>query len=145
MSIYADTASEGSCSLPSAGGGLSFPLTFPRTYGAVATGGTILAVNAGSFDTGCTFRIDGPAVNPKIESVTAGKTLAINITLLVGEFLVIDTQYRTVLLGGTTSRYSSLDSTSRWFSLAPGTNEIAFRAATSTVASLTAVWRSAWL
>lgn len=143
--IYADALSQGSCSLPSAGGGLTFPLTFPRTYGAVSTGGTITAVNGGSFDTDVTFRIDGPAVNPRIESLTAGKTIAVNISLAAGEYLVIDTKARTVLLGGTTSRYSFLDTDSRWFSLAPGTNEISFRAATSTVATLTATWRSAWV
>lgn len=143
--IYANTESEGSSTLPTAGGGMTFPETPPITFGTVSTGGTITAVNGGSFDTDIVFRIDGPAVDPRIESLTAGKTIAVNITLDAGEFLLIDTKSRTVLLGATTSRYSFLDSTSRWFTLAPGTNEITFRASTSTVATLTARWRSAWM
>ena len=143
--VYANTESEGSTTLPSAGGGMTFPETPPITFGTVSTGGTITAVNGGSFDTDVVFRVDGPATDPRIESLTAGKTIAVNITLATGEYLLIDTKSRTVLLGGTTSRYSFLDSSSRWFSLAPGTNEITFRASTSTVATLSARWRSAWM
>lgn len=143
--VYANTESEGSATLPSAGGGMTFPETPPITFGTVSTGGTITAVNGGSFDTGITFRVDGPATDPRIESLTAGKTIAVNITLATGEFLVIDTKARTVLLGGTTSRYSFLDATSRWFDLAPGSNEITFRASTATAATLTMRWRSSWL
>jgi len=142
--VYANTESGGSSTLPSAGGGMTFPETPPITFGAVSTGGTITAVNGGSFATDVTFRIDGPADNPRIESLTAGQTIAVNISLAAGEYLLIDTKSRTVLLGGTTSRYSLLDSTSRWFTLAPGSNEITFRATTSTAATLTARWRSAW-
>ena len=143
--VYANTESEASTTLPSAAGGLVFPIVFPRTYGASATGGSITCVNDGSFDTDPTFRIDGPATNPRIENLTAGKTIAVNITLASGEFLLIDVKSRTVLLGGTTSRFSFLDTSSRWFSLAPGSNSITFRASTSTAATLTARWRSAWL
>lgn len=143
--IYANTESEGSATLPTSGGGMTFPETPPITFGTVSTGGTITAVNNGSFDTDPTFRIDGPATDPRIESLTAGKIIAVNITLATGEYLLIDTKSRTVLLGGTTSRYSFLDSTSRWFSLAPGSNEITFRASTATAATLSMRWRSAWL
>lgn len=143
--LYSASESSGATSLPSAGGGLTFPATAPLTFGAVSTGGTISAVNSGSFDTDITLRIDGPVTNPRVESLTAGKTIAVNITLATGEYLVIDTKARTVLLNGTASRYSSLDTSSRWFTLAPGTNEITFRASTPTVATLAAVWRSAWL
>lgn len=131
--------------LPSAAGGLTFNATFPLLFGAAATGGTISATNSGNFDTYPTFRIDGPVVNPRITNATTGETLALNITLATGEFLTIDSDQRTILLGGTASRYSSLDSSSVWWDLAPGTSNVTFRAATSTAAVLTMTWRSAWV
>ncbi len=143
--IYSATESMGATTLPSAGGGVTFPMVAPITFGAVSTGGSLTAVNGGSFDADVTFRIDGPATNPRIESLTAGRTIALNMTIGAGEFVVIDTKSRTVLLGGTASRYSFLDTDSRWFALAPGSNVITFRASTPTVATLSAAWRSAWL
>lgn len=143
--LYDATEGTGLSTLPTAGGGLEFPLDFDLTFGAVSTGGTITAVNVGTFPTSPTFRIDGPITNPRIENVTAGKTLALNITLLTGEWLDIDTEARTILLGGTASRYSSLAVGSEWWDLEPGTSEVTFRATTPTAATLSMTWRSAWL
>ncbi len=143
--IYSASESTETTSLPSAGGGVTFPMVAPITFGTVSTGGSIFAENAGSFDADVTLRIDGPVTNPRVENLAADRTIAVNLTLATGEYLVIDTKARTVLLNGTASRYSSLDSSSRWWSLAPGTSEIRFRASTPTVATLAAAWRSAWL
>lgn len=131
--------------LPSAGGGLNFPATFPITFGAVSTGGTIAAVNAGTFPTSPSFRIDGPCTNPRIENVTEGAILALDIELGAGEYLLIDADARTVLLNGTASRYSSLTTTSEWWDLQPGTSDVTFRASTTSAATLTVTWRSAWV
>jgi hypothetical protein len=143
--LYDNTESEGLSSLPSAGGGLNFDAAFPIVFGALSTGGTINATNAGTFPTSPTFRIDGPVTNPRIENVTTGQTLSFTGSLAEGEFLLIDTEARTVLLGGTASRYSWIDADAEWWDLPPGTSEVTFRASTTTEASLTMTWRSAWV
>jgi hypothetical protein len=143
--IYSDTEHEETTTLPSAGGGLEFDLEFDAVFGAVSTGGAIYATNAGSWPADVVIRIDGPAVNPRVENVTTGQTISLDYSLGVGEYLLIDTQDRTVLLNGTASRYSALTDASVWWQLAPGANEITFRATTSTAATMTLTWRSAWL
>ena len=143
--IYDAALQTGTSTLPTAGGGLTFNVTPNLVFGAVSTGGSIFALNAGTFPTSPTFRIDGPVTNPRIENLTSGLTLSLNITLGVGDFLLIDSEARTILLGGTASRYSSLAVGSSWFSLDPGTSEVRFRATTPTAAQLTMSWRSAWL
>lgn len=143
--LYSDLLNSQTTTLPSAGGGRTYPRTYPRIYGAVATGGSIFATNEGTWATDVLFRIDGPATNPRIENVTTGQTIELDYVLDVGEFMLVDTAARSVLLGGTASRYSSLTDTSEWFDLQPGLNQINFRAVTATAATLTAAWRSAWL
>lgn len=143
--VYANAETSASTSLPSAGGGLNFDAVADFTFGAVSTGGTITAENAGTFGTPVTFRIDGPATDPRVENLTTGESLGLDVTVADGDYLVIDTAARTVLLNGTASRYSSLVSGSSFFDLEPGENELTFRAATTTTATLTAAWRSAWV
>lgn len=143
--IYSATQSQEVSELPSGGGGLEFDVEFDAVFGAVSEGGTINAVNAGTFDTAPTFRIDGPVTNPRIENVTSGETLSFTGTVPDGDYLLIDTEERTVLLNGTASRYSWIDADAVWWSLAPGTNEVTFRASTTTAATLTMTWRSAWV
>lgn len=139
------TEASGISTLPSAGGGLVFPAVAPFTFGAVSTGGTITATNEGNFPASPSFRIDGPVVNPRLENLTSGKVLSMNITLAAGEYLLIDAEARTILLGGTSSRYSTLAVGSEWWDLEPGTSSVTFRASTSTAATLTMTWRSAWV
>ena len=118
--------------------------TWNLSWGTAGVSGSIFANNAGTFPTPPSFRIDGPVTNPSVENITDGLTLAFNITLGSGEFLDIDTDARTVLLGGTASRYNTLTSPD-WFDLKPGITELKFRGTTAGVPQLTATWRSAWL
>ncbi|MGE0344171.1 MAG: hypothetical protein AB7O86_14025 [Porticoccaceae bacterium] len=143
--LYSDTAYEQTTTLPSAGGGLEFDVEFDAVFGAVSTGGTIFADNQGTWPADVVIRIDGPAVNPRVENLTTGQTIALSYNLGSGEYLLIDTQQRTVLLNGTASRYSALTDASTWWRLAPGVNDVTFRATTSTAATMTLSWRSAWL
>lgn len=143
--IESNTLGSDSTTLASAGGGLNFNATAPFTFGAVSVGGTLNLANAGNFDAAPTITITGPVTNPAIESITQDKTLSFTITLATGETLVIDTEERTVLLGGTASRYNTLDTDAEWFTLQPGNNEIRFQAATTTAATMDITWRSAWV
>lgn len=143
--IYADTQQYLAASLPIAGGGATFNATFNWVFGTVTGAGSIQANNSGTFPTPVELVIAGPVTNPRIENLTQDKTLAFTLTLATGESLTVNTDTRTVMLNGTASRYSSLDSGSEWFDLQPGINEIRFAASTNTAATMTAYWRSAWV
>lgn len=143
--IYANDAQTSYTNLPIAGGGWTFNSTFNLSFGALSSGGQITAVNSGSFSTPLAFRIDGPCVNPRVENSTTGQSWGADITLASGEYLIVDTDTRSVLLNGTASRYSTLASTSTWWDLPVGTSFINFRAGTSTSATISLTWRSAWV
>src|SRR5687767_6925534 len=83
--IYDDTLTSQSVGLPTAEGGMTFPATFPLTFGTVSSGGTIAAVNAGNFPTRPVATITGPVDNPRIENVTAGRTMRLAISLVAGD------------------------------------------------------------
>jgi len=143
--VYDDAESSGQVGLPSGGTGLTWPLTWPLNWGAISTSGSVFATNDGNFSAPATIRVDGPVVNPRIENLTAGQTIEADITVNTGDFLLFDTAARTVMLNGTASRYANLTSMSQWWDLAPGSNEIRFRASTATAAAMTVTWRSAWI
>lgn len=142
--VYDNDLSTGSTTLPTAGGGLTFDATPDFTFGDTSTGGSIQATNAGSFPTPVTFRVDGPVQNPRIRNETLGRELRLALTVASGDYVVFDSESRTVLLNGTASRYSSLTS-SEWFDLEPGVNDITFLGATTAAGTLSASWRSAWI
>lgn len=143
--IYADSLSSVNVLLPTSGGGFTFPLTFPLSFGG-GTVGTQTATNAGTVSTLPVATIYGPVTNPQLENLTTGEILKVNIVLSATDYLVIDFDAKTVLLGGTASRYSLLDQSSVWWDLAPGDNQIRFQASTYSVdAHATLSWRSAWL
>lgn len=141
--IYGATELTASTGLPEGGDGLIFSATFDAVFGALGESGIVVCANAGTADAPVLLRVDGPVTNPRVENITAGKTIALSLTLADGDHLLIDTQSRTVLLGGTADRYSALTSASEWFSLVPGANEVRFGASAGS-GSLTVTWRSSW-
>lgn len=143
--IYSAEATVLSASMAAVtGSGLVFPATFPLTFGGSTAGGFILPDNVGEFPAPWTAIIDGPIVNPRIENVTTGQTISFVGSLALGESLHLDSDLRSVLLGGTASRYSWLASGSQWFDLDPGPNTIRL-AGTSGEGSMTLMFRSAWI
>ena len=129
--------------LPTASGGLTFPVTPPFTFGS-ATGGQAVVTNAGNFTAPWVATFVGPLQDPSVSS--AGLSVGVYMvgTLNAGETLVVDSAARTVLLNGTASRESWLLPTSRWFGLSPGANTIQLGATTGS-GSLTFAYRSCWL
>jgi len=129
-------------------GGLSFPMTFPTTFGTAGSGGIINATNAGNFGSRPTFSIAGPCINPVIENRTAGKTISFSITMLAGDTLTVGLDVgHPVYLNGTGSRRNAVTSTpDQWWELQPGVNELHFSTgdAGNTGALLTVPFRSAW-
>ena len=143
--IYNDTQEGALSSLPTTSGGLEFDAEPDLEFGATSTGGTILATNSGNADTFPSCEITGPVTSPRIENVTTGETMSFpGLTLATGETLTVVFRDRTVLLGSA-SRYSFKSSTSTFFPLIPGENEITFRASTPSAATLSFGWRSAWI
>ena len=86
----------------------------------------------------------GPVVSPTIEHTGQSRRLEFTGTLAAGETLVVDSLARTVLLNGTSSRYSWLTSLSQWFTLEPGANNLRYTAASGT-GTCQVDFRSAWM
>jgi len=143
--LYANALSTETATLPTAGGGLTFDATPDFSFGATSTGGELSLDNDGAWQTPVVFRIDGPVQTPRIIHNGLGLELELDLTVATGDYILLDSESRTVLLNGTASRYSSLTSDSRWFDLEPGVNQISFRGATTAAGSLSATWRSAWV
>jgi hypothetical protein len=120
--------------------------TGARTYGSAGTSGRLTAVNGGASPAYPVLRIDGPVASPAIEQVNTGSILTLDATLQAGEYLLIDTRSRAVLLMGSSPRRSWVRAGSAWPLLQPGSNEIAYRGsalpgAPGQTSLLTVTWR----
>lgn len=144
--IYSDALKSQSFTLQQITTGRTYNRVYPMAYGnAVAISSTL--TNAGNISAPLVARIVGPCVNPVIENVTTGELVKVNITLLDStSYLDIDFDAATVLLNGTASRYSLLDSSSTFFDLDPGASAVRFRADSfQPAASATVSWRDTWI
>jgi hypothetical protein len=120
--------------------------TKTRSYGSAGSSGRVTANNGGGSPAYPVLRLDGPVANPAVEQVNTGAILALDATLQEGEFLLIDTRSRAVLLMGTSPRRSWVRAGSTWPLLLPGSNEIAYRGsalpgAAGQTSLLTVTWR----
>ena len=138
--------------VPSAG--LSYPVTYPKAYGAGGSGSGTVLVNAGVWETWPTLKINGPSsgtlTNPIVENVTTGKTIELNanggVSIGVGQQLIVETHpvKRSILFSTGASRYGRQSNASEFWPLVSGNNELRFRATgTTTGATLVVEWRSA--
>lgn len=126
--------------------GFASPLISPLSSGASPVG-QVIVQNLGSCGAPPVISIYGPCTNPVVRNQTTGQQLAFAYTLAATEHLDIDTQQRTILLNGTTNRYSALNfAESDWWELAPGNNDIRLQvSAFSSPASLVILWNHAWI
>ena len=69
--------------------------------------------NSGTVETSPTFTIEGPIAAPYLESVTAGKTVWLNVTVGAGETLVVDFATKTVTVDDVVQPHVAAI-TSRW-------------------------------
>lgn len=142
--IYSAELDSQTVNLPSGTAGLAWPATWPAVWTVSTDSGSLYVENVGNFSSPWTATITGPCVNPSIRNVTDGTSLTFNITLVDGDELTLDSSTRRVVLNGTESRYYTIAVGSQWFDFEPGTTEVAFRASTTTDATLTLNTRSAW-
>jgi hypothetical protein len=116
-------------------GGLSFPMTFPLTFGGSAEDG-IEIVHTGDARAWPLLTVEGYARGPILENLTTGQALHLpNLTIDTGETLEVDPTpgRRTIRLigetGGSNNAYAELDrAASAWWALEPGGNELRLRA-----------------
>lgn len=144
--IYSFTESSVSTTIATAGEGREWPTVWPREWGAASESGAMTLVNAGSVEAHMVIRFDGPVTNPSIQDVTNGNELTLNLTIADGDYVIVDTASRAVLLNGTASRYQNLElNNGTWFGVAPGTSEFVYRGVTGGTGEVTITWRSAWI
>lgn len=100
--------------------------------GALPSGSSIstTVTNGGTFEAGTEpiLTVTGPAAGPiAISNGAPAKTVKVNTALGSGETLVVDfaAGVRTVTINGQ-SRYDLLDSTTQWWALAPGANQVTY-------------------
>ncbi len=154
--IYDDALSSDSLSVFAPSAGLSYPVIYPKAYGAGGSGAGTVVVNAGDWETWPTLKINGPSsgtlTNPIIENVTTGLKLELNanggVAIATGQQLIIETHpsLRSIKFSTGASRYGKLSDASEFWPLEPGNNELRFRASgTTTGATCGVEHRSAWI
>lgn len=116
--------------LPSGESGLAFAALAPFVFALAASPGEGVLNNAGEYETDWTATLTGPLTAPRLEHVEQGRILSFpTLSIGTGETLTLDSRTKSVLLNGTSSRYSSLSAGSRWFVLPKGNSTIRFGAA----------------
>lgn len=128
--------------LPGGGTGLTFNATPNFSFGGAATGGEDTIANDDVVDTDWTADFNGPLTDPSIEHVETGYALRLTGSILTGETLTLDSRTRSIVLNGTSSRYSWLNGGSRWFVFVPGSNTVRFRANAGS-GNVVITWRNA--
>lgn len=90
------------------------------------------AVNAGNFDAPWVARFYGPLVSPRLENLTTGQRFHLPFgSVGAGQYLEVDVAARTVTIDSDpdVNRFDFVDfTTSSWWPLAPGVNELRFTA-----------------
>ncbi|MFF9205148.1 phage distal tail protein [Streptomyces sp. NPDC014986] len=125
--LYGLEEQSASATAYSPSAGRTYAMTYPRQYGSAGSSGRISAYNGGAAAAYPVLRLDGPVANPAIEHVNGGGILTLDATLQAGEYLIIDTRTRAVLLMGSSPRRTWVRAGSVWPVLQPGSNEIAYR------------------
>lgn len=93
--------------LPVAGAGISYPITYPLSYGTPTGTGQIVLSNPGTSDTPIVFTVTGSL--PSGFSISVGaQQLVYPVAVPTGQPVVIDTGAGTVLVEGTADRRVNL-------------------------------------
>ncbi len=134
--------------LPAPGiGGLSFPLSFPLSFGTPGIPGVVTVTNAGEAVTWPTYVVTGPVTAPVITNTTSGRVLqwASSFTLAAGQTMTVDTDARSVVVDGA-ARRDTLQ-VADWAPLTVGDNVIVFNGSGTydPAAGLVVKWRSSWI
>lgn len=104
-----------------------FPI-FPLLLNNSAIYGTATVVNPGDEIAWPIWTITGPGSDPELENITTGKILTLDVTLVAGEEIEIDTRpgYKTITKSDGTNLMGLMSDASSLWSLAIGSNTLAF-------------------
>ena len=98
-----------STGLPSAGGGLAYPLAYPLAYGTTGAPGRVTLVNPGSADAPILLDVTGPLdAGFEVSAIETGQRLTYPVPVPAGQVIELDTAAGTVLVEGTASRRGNL-------------------------------------
>lgn len=150
---YAVPTKQATVGLPGPLGGLTFPVTFPASFGGGGGGGILQVTNAGQFEMRPVLVVTGPCTNPRVTNLTlpGAPGIGFNLVMATGDTLVIDTDFQSVLYftAGSSiasSRRGALTSDTVWWNLPPGLNQIELTTTDALGAALLTVQSAdAWL
>lgn len=108
----------------------------PTTASATTAGTAVTVANAGDFDTGAVFEITatGAVEGLTISNNTTGETFGINVTLAAGDKVTLNTKQgeKSLILTpngqSPTNILNKMTDGSKWLTLQPGNNSVAFTA-----------------
>lgn len=112
------------------GGGFVLPVVFPMVFGA-GSGGERTVANNGDAEAYPVITVYGSITNPRIENLTTGKFISLNLSLANGEYIIIDMANKTILQGGVTNKIAYKSDDSKFWALAGGENIIRLTSSTS--------------
>lgn len=132
-------------------GGLTFPLTFPLSFGSLNTGGDAFLSNSGNTQTYPEVVIYGPALVPSLSIFNADgteSTLIFNgsggLMIADNDYVIVDMKYRTVQSSLGNNLFSYVSGT--WWFLPPGINHVRFNCLNSSPDTYaTFAWSNAYL
>lgn len=123
---YAVTTTTDSTTIAGAGGGRDYNRTFDYSYGAAGSDGLLKVDNIGDYNSFGVIVIRGPITSPSVEHLGLGRSMRLDLTLAVDEFVEINLKDKTILFNGTQSVRTTLDPGSSWFWMEPGVNNLRF-------------------
>lgn len=115
--------------VPSSGGGLVFPVTFPITFGAPAANGRLLTVNDGTADAFSTFTVAGGGMvgGFTLVEVNSGRRITVERDLTAANTVTVNSRTGSVMLDG--SPIPGYVTRSEWWPVpAKGSTEVQFLA-----------------
>lgn len=137
---------------PVAVGGLTYPLSYPLSYGSANTGGDAFLNNGGNANTYAQVVINGPVTMPTLtlDNPSDGTqtelafTASGGLNIHDGDYVVVDMGQRTVVSSTGTNLFSYVSGT--WWFLRPGSNHVRFNGLNTTPSTYAAFqWSNAYL
>lgn len=146
--LQSETQSSLVITLPEPGGLVFTDGKIDFTDGKVlfgsSAGGSGTATNTGTLPAYPILTFAGPLPNPVLHNDTVGAKLGLDLTLGLGDEVVVDMLARTIVQGGSTNRMAAKSTGSSFWALAPEANNLRFAADSFESGTVTISWRSAF-
>lgn len=148
--LYSAPTQSPSVVLPTPGGGFSFPVGFPLSFGGGSSANQVAITNAGNVPCWPVLVITGPCLNPRVtnESVAGNPTISLGLQLYAGDVLMVDMDAQTITYtpSGESAGFPQpqiLQTGSTFWSLPPGNSTVGFNSQDSAPAAGTlSIWNA---